>query len=147
MDTLKIKKQLEKILPNNAFIDVWKYKGMSSDYIGIAFASKDVLINNVRGQRPDVVSLAIHLNDLELYVQGFGGNGGQTIHRKPNLDDPKEKYLAMKGVRIPFRKPKNNEIAILKAIEKFAQNWIIALKENKDKLCYHHLVDYDELLK
>jgi hypothetical protein len=147
MEISTIKTLLENTLPKDSFIEVSHYKGMSSKYIAIVFASKDVLINNVRGQRPDVVSLAIHLDDLELYVQGFGGNGGQHIYRKPNLEDAKEKYLAMKSIKIPFRKPKNEEGAILKAIEKFAQRWILTLKENKEKLCYHNLVNYDEFLK
>ena len=42
---------------------------------------------------------------------------------------------------------KEEEGAILKAIEKFAQRWILTLKENKEKLCYHNLVNYDEFLK
>ena len=147
MEISTIKTLLENTLPKGAFIEVSKYKGMSSEYIGIVFASKDVLINNVRGQRPDVVSLSIHLNDLELYVQVFGGNGGQHIYRKPDLNHPREQFLAMKSVKIPFRQPKKEEGAILKAIERFAERWILTLKENKENLYYQHLVNYDDFLK
>ncbi len=143
MEISTIKTLLEKTLPTDSFIEVSNYNGINSKFIAIIFASKDVLINNVRGQRPDVVSLAINLDDLDVYVQRFGGNGGQSIGIKPNLNDP----LAMTRIKIPFRKPKNEEVAILKAIEKFAQKWILTLKENKDKLLYHNLVNYDEFLK
>jgi hypothetical protein len=146
MEISTIKTLLENTLPKNAYINVSTYKGMSSNYIAIIFASKDYLINNVSGQRPDVVSLAIHLDSLELYPQIFGGNGGQRIFRKPNLNDEKEKYLAMKSVKIPFRKPQNNETAILKAIKLFAERWVNVLKENRENLQYQNIVNYDEFL-
>lgn len=62
------------------------------------------------------------------------------------MTDLKEKYLAMQSIKIPFRQPKKEEKAILKAVEKFAINWLQALKDNQDKLTHQNLVNYQELL-
>lgn len=72
--------------------------------------------------------------------------GGQSIYRKPNKDVDNEKYLAMKSVKIPFRMPKKEEKNVLDCVEKFAKNWVLALKENKDVLMYQDYVNYDEFL-
>lgn len=146
--TEKIENVLKTHLPKGAHRIVKEVKGsFGGDYIKIAFAASDVEINNVRGQHPQCVSLCLDLQDMELYPQVFGGNGGQSIRRKPNMEDPHEKYLAMKGVRIPFRKPKPEEAKILNAIARFAQRWKETLKQNREVLMYQDLVDYDELLK
>jgi len=86
-------------------------------YIRIMFAANDHAINGVRGQFPQCVSLLLSVNSLELQTQVYGGNGGGVIYRKPNMEDRKEKYLAMKNVKIPFRKPLKTEEAVLKAIQ------------------------------
>lgn len=143
----KIKEILEKELPQEAFKVVSPHKGFGGQYLKIAFAANDHQINGVRGQLPQVVSLNLDLADLELETQCFGGNGGRCIYRKPNLEDAKEKYLAMKSVKVPFRKPKKEEKSVLNAITKFCQNWLKTLKENKETLEYQNVVNYDELLK
>ena len=51
----------------------------------------------------------------------------------------------MVGIDIPFRRPKNTEEAVLRAIKRFAQNYIRILKENKDVLRYKDVVDYSFL--
>jgi hypothetical protein len=137
---------LKSVLPQQTYIEVDTYKGFAGTYTKIMFAAADVLINNVRGQRPQAVSLSLLIDEMELTVQCYGGNGGQHIYRNPNLEDPKEKYLAMKSVKIPFRKPQPNEVAIEKAIIKFAQNWLKALNENKQELRYKDIVDYTPFL-
>lgn len=100
----------------------------------------NIEINQVRGQYVQLVSLALW--PWGLAPQVFGGNGGQHIYRKPDLSDPKEKYLAMKGIKIPFRSPKNEEKAILKAIENFFTRYVDTMKENKGNLMYQNLVGY-----
>jgi len=144
----KIETTLKKVLPASAFINVQPYKGCFGDnYIAIEFAVSDYNINQVRGQKIQMVSLSLKTKTLELQPQVFGGNGGQSISRKPNLGDPKEKYLYCKGIKIPFKKPMPVEKNVLAAIERFAQNWVKALKENKEVLMYQELVNYDEFLK
>lgn len=143
----KIKDLLIKTLPENTHIIVRERKNcFGGNYIMIGFAASNHLINGVEFQYPQFVSLSMYY-DFTLDVQVYGGSGGNRIDRKPNMNDPKEKYLAMKGVKIPFRRPKPNEKAVLGTIEKFAQNWIKALKENKENLCYQDIVNYDDFLK
>lgn len=143
----KIEAILEKVVPN-FYHRVWTYKNYFGEgkNLGILIAASDYAINGVRGQFPQAVSLTLDLSSLELHPQIFGGNGGQSIYRNPNMNDPKEKYLAMKSVKIPFRTPTKEEGAVLKAIEKFAENYKKTLKENIDVLRYTDIVDYDALL-
>ena len=88
----------------------------------------------------------LDLSYLELHPQIFGGNGGQCIYRQPNKEDAKEKYLAMKSVKIPFRKPTQTPEKIKECISKFIDNYIKILKENKEVLRYKEIVNYDEIL-
>jgi hypothetical protein len=143
----KIEAILNKVVPN-FYHNIWTYKNFFSEgkNLGIVIAASDYAINNVRGQYPQAVSLTLDLSSLELHPQIFGGNGGQSIYRNPNMNDPKEQYLAMKSVKIPFRTPTKEEGAVLKAIEKFAENYKKTLKENIDTLKYKEYVDYDKLL-
>ena len=144
---VKIEQILDKVVPSF-------YKGVSirknifdtGNNIRIFIAASDYKINGVSGQLPQVVSLSLDLSDMDLHPQVFGGNGGQRIDRKPNMNDPKEKYLAMKGVKVPFRTPQPNEKAVLDAIKRFAENYKKTLAENKEVLLYQDIVDYDKLL-
>lgn len=143
----KINDILNEVLPSKAFRYVGlNERGFGGSYIKIAFAANEININNVSGQKPQLVSLTLNLDGMELYPQCFGGNGGQSIYRKPNLELREEKFLAMKSVKIPFRKPKPEEKFILVAIRQFAQNWLHALNANREVLMYQDLVNYDELL-
>lgn len=143
----KIEAILNKVVPN-FYHRVWIYKSYfgQGKNLGIVIAASDYAINNVRGQYPQAVSLTLDLSSLELNPQVFGGNGGRVIYRKPNMEDPSEKYLAMKSVKVPFRTPTKEEGAVLKAIEKFADNYKKTLRENLDTLKYTDIVDYDALL-
>lgn len=138
---------LNKQLPNFYFY-VKEYKDYFGDgkNLGIKIAASDYEINNVKGQTPQSVSLALSLSTLELHPQVFGGNGGRVIYREPNKEDPSERYLAMKSVKVPFRTPSKDEKSVLAAIEKFAINYKKTLKENIDTLKYKEYVDYDKLL-
>lgn len=139
---------LAKTLPPTFVYDAVERKQPLGNgfYIKIWAACSNIDINNVQGQKPQIVSLCLDLSSLELYPQIFGGNGGQCIYRKPNLEDSKEKYLAMKSVKIPFRKPQPQPEKVLAAIEKFFKNYFLALKENKEVLMYQNLVNYNEIL-
>jgi hypothetical protein len=148
---MKMRIQIENILKSILPQDIWLYVSESSvmnePIIKIAFAVKDYNINNVSGQKPQIVSLRLYTNTLILKPQVFGGNGGNYIYRKPNLNDSKEKYLCMKGVKIPFRTPKPERDNVLKAIKLFAENWVNILKENQGVLMYQDIVNYNEILK
>lgn len=145
----KIENILKNALPEKAFFIVQERINSfdKSPQIAIFISASDNEIYRVKGQHPQLVSLLLDLKTMELYPQVFGGLGGQHIYRQPNKNEPKEKYLVMQSIKIPFRKPQPNEKAVLTAIEKFAKNWLTALKENKDVLMYKDLVDYNELLK
>jgi hypothetical protein len=144
---VKIEQILDKVVPSF-------YKGVSirknifdtGNNIRIFIAASDYKINGVSGQLPQVVSLSLDLSDMDLHPQVYGGNGGQRVERKPNMSDPNEKYLAMKGVKVPFRTPQPNEKAVLDAIKRFAENYKKTLADNREVLLYQDIVDYDKLL-
>lgn len=140
---------LDQRLPEQAYKYVGLYRGIGNEYhLRIAFAASDIDINSVGGQKPQIVSLALWNYDdgLTLAPQVFGGCGGDRITRKPDLNDPIEKFLAMKGVKIPFRKPKGELKNIYAAIERFCDNWLRLLKENVDVLTDQDVVNYKEFL-
>lgn len=141
----KIEATIKDVVPSQTVVCVWEYKILGR-YIGIKFYPESKTIHNVNGQYPQVVSLSLSLDELELIPQIYCGNGGQCIYRKPNMDDPKEKYLAMQSIKIPFRKPKKEEKFVLAAIKRFAENWVKALKENVDVLTHQDYVNYKEFL-
>lgn len=115
-------------------------------YVCMWIACSTYEINNVNGQRPQMVSLMLDMDGLTLRPQSLGGNGGQCIYRQPNMEDPNERYLAMKSVKVPFRKPKNTVEAAVDCVGKFADNYIKTLADNYDVLRYKEIVDYDGLL-
>lgn len=141
----KIENVIREAVPSQTIINVWHYK-IFGEHIGIRFYPESKPINGVSGQYPQVVSLSLDLKTFELIPQAFSFNGGRVIYRKPNMDDPNEKYLAMKRVKIPFRKPKPEEKHILAAVKRFAENWVLALKENVDVLTHQDYVNYKEFL-
>jgi len=115
-------------------------------YVKIVLAVSNHEINKVRGQYIQDVSLML-TDTMELYPQIFGGNGGQCIYKKPNMDDPKEKYLAMKSVKISFRRPKMEEKFVLESFKKFCKKYKQALKDNINDLMYRDIVNYESLLE
>lgn len=143
----KIEKILKEELPG-FYTFVRKRKNFYGDtyYFQIGMAASNYEINRVNGQYPQYVSLMLDMTDMDLHTQVFGGNGGDRIYLIPDKNDPKEKYLAMAGRRIPFRKPKPNEKNVLDAIRRFAQNYRNTLVENRDRLMYQDVVNYDEVL-
>src|SRR5688572_18499875 len=83
------------------WFEVFKYKMLGDDFLAIKIACTNYLINEVPGQRPQAVSLSLDLKTLELQPQVYGGNGGQKIYRNIDPNNPDEKWLAMKAVKIP----------------------------------------------
>jgi len=144
----KVEAALREVLPESVplFLSTGKNVFSKTTFLRIIFAASDHEINNVRGQMPQVVSLCLDLDTMELECQVFGGNGGRTVYREPNQRDPKEKYLAMVSCPVPFRRPKREEEAVLRAVKKFAQNWLKTMRENRAKLMYQDIVDYDAIL-
>ena len=137
---------LKKELPKTFNIIVKEYQTCFGDHnIKIAFSPNAFEVNNVKGQFPQLVSLDLCLDDLDIHSQVFGCMGGQCIYKIPNIHDDREKYLCMKSIKIPFRRPKKQKENVLKAIEKFAQNYLKLMKENKDDLFYQDVIDYSFL--
>ena len=121
-----MKNQIESILNNilpNAYTSVSEIERLRSKYLKIVIAASDYQINGVSGQFPACVSLCLDLDSLELEAQIFGGNGGNRIFRKPRKHLDAEKYLALGSEKVAFRRPKKEEKAILRAVERFAENW------------------------
>lgn len=142
----EIEKTLNKSIPQECYSAVWYTKGFfGSEYINICIAANDTNINNVRGQHPQRINLVLELNELELQPSTLGGMGGQSIYRQIDPNNPKEKYLAMMNIKIPFRMPKKELKFIYPAIGRFAQNWTKAIKENKERLMYQDLCNNYEM--
>lgn len=142
----KITDILKKVLPG-FYVSVSEHKQtFGGNYLAIAMAASGHNINGEGGQKVQVVSLGLDLKTLELNTQVYGGNGGGCIYREPNTENPKERFLAMKSVKVPFRRPVCNEKDVLAAIERFAVNYKNTLIENRLVLKYQDLVNYDELL-
>jgi hypothetical protein len=125
---------------------VYEYKSIGGKYIAIKIACASYEINRVEGQRPQVVSLCLDPQTLELKPQVFGGNGGQSIYRDIDPNHPTEKFLAMQSIKIPFRKPTPKLESVYKAISKFCLNYKEALTNNIEKLKYRDTIDYYQLL-
>jgi hypothetical protein len=152
METLKTKIEdvINKVLPQGFYVNVVRRKEFFSanDCLNIHIATSNKCINRVQGQYPDHVSLYLD-SKLELKVQMYGCSGGNRVLVKPNLDDPREKYMAFGARKVSFRKPKNTEESVLKAIETFATKYLEILKTEyvAGNLCYDELSDYANLLK
>ena len=144
----KIEKLFNKVLPSCAYRNVAVYQHFTRDdnYLAIFIAASDYNINNVRGQKPQCVSLSLE-KDLTLKVSTLGGMGGGRINLIPDRNNPDEAYLAIAGKSISFRSPKKAEENVLQAIERFALRWLELMRENEARLMYKDIVNYNELLK
>jgi len=111
----KIENILSEILPR-AFTRVVERRNIlgSGTYLAITIAANEKEINGVSSQLAGRVDLKLEGLDLEVAYRG------SSVFRKPRLEDPREKYLAFGVERIPFRRPKPNEAAVLRAVERFA---------------------------
>lgn len=122
----KIKSLVEKAIPN-FLCEVSEYTIFGTYFKILIAVPKDE-------KKMHSVSLSLNIKTLKLQPQSYGGQGGQCIYREPNREDPKEKWLAMKSVKIPFRTPARNEKDVLSAIQRFAVNYKNTLIENVNVL-------------
>ena len=128
-------------------VEMYKTALMNQETLAIYIYSSDISINNVKGQFPDLCTLRLD-NDLTLEPQHFGGMGGGSLYRKIDPNNPDERHLAMKRVKVPFRRPQKTEKAVLTAIEKFAESYLEVLREivNSGMSLRTDYVDYTTLL-
>jgi hypothetical protein len=136
-------------LRNKGFHVIFEpYTIMGTKKHRIEIASSDKLINGVQHQYPDHISFSLSEN-LELQAQSFGGCGGGSIYRNIDPTNERERLYAMQSVKVPFRKPQSNDKAIIKAIDKLVQNYILTLLEVQKMglLRYSDLADYEFLLR
>jgi len=143
----EVRNILEKVLPNTFNIMVQKRKDcFGGEYLKIGASPSTYEISRVKGQYPQVVSLRLDFETLELETQIYGGMGGNRFYRdiRPDLF-PKEKYLAQAGVKVPFRRPKKELKAIYPAIERFFTKYLELLKEWKNDLKYKEFGNYEFL--
>lgn len=124
---------LDETLPKKAFKKVIVTKGgFGNFYLHVIVAASDFPINGVSGQFPQRISLML---DKDGFGFIHGAYGGQSIYRKPNIKDPKERFYAMMPIKIPFRKPKNEKEKILKSLVQVCERWTELLKTTEN-LCY-----------
>lgn len=144
----EIKELIENTIGTNFHVKVFNSRTFYKDIpdVGIMISASKIEINNVGGQYPQAVSLILDTDNLELKTQVFGGNGGGCVYRQVDPEHPRERFLAMQRIKIPFRKPKNEMKFVLKAIKTFAERYKQTLIDNKERLMYKNLVDYDQLL-
>ena len=78
----KVLEVLNSVLPKETYIKVVEAVSWTKEpYLKILIAMSDKEINRVRMQHPQLVSLALNLETMELSPQVFGGCGGQSIYR------------------------------------------------------------------
>ena len=142
----KIENKLKTLSDVGFHVIVSEYKVLNSNKLKVGISTSNKLINGVQGQYPDYISFSLS-EDLTLKPQSFGCAGGQVLYRNTIKSDPSEKYIAMKGVKIPFRTPNKTEESVLKSIDNIINNYLKTLRSFKDNnlLRYNHLVNYELL--
>ena len=135
-----MKEKIEKILQQEVpkfFTQVTVYSMLGGKHIHVRIAASDHNINQVQGQHPQLVVIAISTwPNQEIEASGS---------RTSIMIKPTDRTYAMKGVKIPFRRTKGED-AILRAIRRFAVRYQYALEQNRENLMYQDIVDYDALL-
>lgn len=137
--------ELIKLKIPHSFVLVKSHSFLGIDYIRIILSVSDHEINRVEHQFPQKVVLHLNVfenNRLDMELRAVENR----IYRNIRPDDPREKFLAMVGVKIPFRKPKNEKAAVMKAIEKYCDSYIQTLKDNLPELRYKDIVDYNKVI-
>ena len=131
----KVLAEIEKAVPAEFYKKVLRRKNVlgTGEFLQIVVAPVDYHINDVRGQRPQVVSFALDLADLELRPQIYGGCGGRSITVKP----PEDSHLYCERVHIPFRTPKRAEKNILAALNRFFARYVAELRKQGSNLMHY----------
>lgn len=142
----KIHEIVKSKMPEGSWFKVREQTVIGDPMIYISIAASPYEINDVAGQHPQRVGLQLGVRTMRLDTVNIGGMGERSVYLHPDLNDEREKYLAMAGRNVPFRRPKPNEKAVLAAIERFIDRWFDALREHRARLKYDDVVDYDKLL-
>lgn len=129
----KIQAILDKTLPENFYKEVSICGGLGKSIAIIA----SPLEKTSGSFSQEMVSLCLWFwkgEDIELKPQVFSGYGGQSfiVNAEPGTKEAKLGIYAR--VKIPFRKPKDEEEKILSAVERFFARYLQALKDNKDRI-------------
>lgn len=133
----------EKFGQEFGYTYVGERKGsLGSNYIDILVSPSTIQINKVRLQYPDLLGLILDVDTMELSVSNLGGTAGQVIYLKPTTI-----YTAYDIAKVPFRKPKPQESNILKAIEKYFDNYLTLLQQNKENLAHWKFYTEDARVK
>jgi len=129
----KIKTTVDEILSNELPSGI-KYSVSEREFMGdVSLAismwvdSEYVEHNGHCGQ----VSYSLFPDTWELQSQVYGGIGGGRISVK--TDDTR---FYCEGIKIPFRKPRKTEDAVIKALHRLCENYISTIRSNFDKLIY-----------
>ena len=136
----KIQAILDQALPENFFKEVRQRKTLGSMSLSIMASPKPT---NGERFRHEMVSLSLNFwerTGLELQTQVFGGYGGQCFIVKAEPGSEAYRLRNYDSVVIPFRKPKAEEKAILRAVERFFSRYLQALKNNS-----HRIIDKDKM--
>lgn len=141
----EIQDVLNTFIPSSFHTVVREYKILGDTQISIKIASSDKCIHGVSEQWPDYVSLCLEPDTWTLQTQIYGGNGGGSIYITPDPTNPRERFLSLARVKIPFRKPKQEKKFVMKAIKTFCERYIQTLKDNRERLHYPELSDYSVL--
>ena len=120
------------------------YNGFGPASLKIWFACANDILDAV-ANKPQLVSFSLS-KTLNLHPQIYGCAGGRTIDRDIDPNIPKEKHLCMSHETIPFRTPQQDMEKVLKCLKTFIGNYKRILKENKHRLKYRDICNYDNLL-
>jgi hypothetical protein len=124
------------------YVSYNRYEFMGRRYFHLLIAPSNYLINMVQGQYAGSQIVVVDEN-LEMTIHD--GAGG--IYREVDKNNPSEKMYAMIRLRVPFRRPKPEEGAVLRAHERFLKAYRKVLEDNVDVLRHKDEVDYKSLLK
>lgn len=129
MDYLSIAAQvLRENLPTEIISSVTRFSVLGSNCLAIKIYSSEYKINGVSGQHPDIASFLFDIDDKSLTAQAFQYQGGRKLYRKPDVNNPNEKYLALGSEKIAFRRPKiTDQKSFERAIKKIAENYMKTL--------------------
>lgn len=131
------KRIVEKYIPAEfGYVRVAFDKAVFTNHIIVTFAPSNIAINNVKNQFAHKVALWLNLHDLTFEPVNLGVMGAQTIQLTPSAGS----YMAYESVKIPFRKPKAALPEIYKALERFCERYVTALKDNLDRLAHKDLL-------
>lgn len=136
----KIQAILDQALPESFFKEVRLRKILGSKSISIMASPGST---NGERFRHEMVSLSLDFYErypIQLRPQVFGGYGGQSFIAKAEPGSKAYRLGNYDSVIIPFRKPKSEEKAILRAVERFFKRYLQALKDNA-----HRLIDLEKM--